>query len=229
MTQNKLMLFTIALLLISQRTHADEQWYTPVDIGQYLDTNAAPTAIELTETAFQTIMQADGSLQEDALRKYRSLRDDWLATHGEEYIKKFDYNKAFLLDSSLSGNLYQFSNLEAKFYITFTYGHSRWHHYYIALANFLVERTPYIDTVFNLPALEQRYSYSFEGLTHGTTIETMEKILGTDYQEYAGQSPQYRKIYYEQYDIEIIIQAQVVKFVQQGKPGWMDSDMKIIK
>jgi hypothetical protein len=54
----------------------------------------------------------------------------------------------------------------------------------------------------------------------------VEALLGGDYYEYAGQSPQYRNIYYEEYNLEIIIQNERVKYIQKGKPGWMDSEMK---
>jgi len=47
--------------------------------------------------------------------------------------------------------------------------------------------------------------------------------------EYMGQSPQYRNIYYEKEDIEIIIQDFIVKYIQKGKPGWMDTPMKYKK
>ena len=74
-------------------------------------------------------------------------------------------------------------------YIKFIYGHSRWHHFYILLKNFIVERDDYIDDIFDLDELEKLYSFTFKGVGHGTTAMEMGEILGSDYYEYMGQSP----------------------------------------
>ena len=224
---NKLILFTIGLLLMSQQSIAEEKWYTPVDIGQHIDSNEVIEE-KLSKAQVKEIFQKETIFKIEALEKYEKLRDQWLETNREEYSNKFKNNKVFHLDKRdhpISANIYEFSKSKAKIYIKFIYGHSRWHHYYIILENFLVERNPYIDEVFNLNELEKIYSYSFKGVTHGTSANEVEEILGNDYYEYPGQSPQYRNVYYEKYNIEIIIQDWAVKYMQKGKPSWMDTEM----
>ena len=221
-------ILTIGLLLMSQQSIAEKKWYTPVDIGQHIDSNGE-TEEKLSKAQVKEIFQKETIFRKESLKKYEKLRDKWIKNNGEEYINKFKNNKVFYLDRKnhpISANIYEFSKSKAKIYIKFIYGHSRWHHYYIILGSFLVERDPYIDEVFNLKELENKYSYSFKGVTHGTSAKEIEEILGSDYYEYAGQSPQYQNIYYEKYNIEIIIQDWAVKYVKEGKPSWMDTEMK---
>ena len=177
------------------------------------------------------MFQKETILREKALQRYEKLRDKWLENNGEEYRKKFKNNKDFHLDRHypVSAEIYRFSKSKAEIHINFLYGYSRWHHYYIVLGDLSVERDPYVDEVFNLNELEKRYSYSFNGVAHGTPFEEAERILGNDYYEYAGQSPQYRDIYYEHHNIEVIVQDWRVKYIQKGKPAWMDTEMKIKK
>ena len=231
MKKNKLMLFTIGFVLISQPSIAEEKWYTPVDIGQHMDSSGV-TQKKLSKAQVKEIFQKEIIFQEEALKRYEKIKDKWLEDNGAEYLNKFKNNKIFYLDRRdhpISASIYEFSKSKAKIYIKFIYGHSRWHHYYIVLGNFLAERDPYLDEVFNLNEIEKKYSYSFKGVTHGIPAEEVEEILGNNYYEYAGQSPQYRNIYYEQYNIEVIIQDWRVKYIQEGKPSWMDTEMKFKK
>ncbi|MBK7884792.1 MAG: hypothetical protein IPJ81_14150 [Chitinophagaceae bacterium] len=57
---------------------------------------------------------------------------------------------------------------------------------------------------------------------HGTTVLEMEKILGTGYEEDIKQMINYREIYYKEYNIEIVIQDEKVKYIKRGKPNWMN-------
>ena len=178
------------------------------------------------------IFHGETVFQKEALNKYERLRDKWLENNGVDYQNQFKNDKVFFLDREnhpISANIHKFSKTKAKIYIQFIFGHSRWHHYYIILEDFIVERDPYIDEVFNLKELEKKYSYSFNGVAYGTTVQELEEILGRDYYEYMGQSPQYRNIYYEKYDLEIIIQDWIVKYIEKGKPTWMDTEMKFKK
>ena len=213
---------------MSHSSIAEEKWYTPVDIGEHVDLNNIGEK-RLNKGQIKEIFQKGTILKDEALKQYEKLRDIWLEKNGTEYQNKFKDNKIFYLDRRnhpISADIYQFSESRAKIYIRFIYGHSRWHHYYIVLANLIVKRNRYIDEVFNLNELEKKYSYSFKGVIHGSTAQEVEKTLGRDYYEYAGQSPQYRNIYYEKHDLEIIIQDWRVKYIQKGKPNWMNTEMK---
>ena len=217
------MVLAIGLLFLSQPSHAAEKWYSPVDIGQHVDSSAVAEE-KLSKAQIKEIFQKGTIFRKEALKRYEKIKDNWLEDNRAEYLNKFKNDKIFSLDRRdhpISASIYQFSKSKAKIYIQFIFGHSRWHHYYIALGNFTAERDSYLDEVFDLDKLEKKYSYSFKGVAHGISAEEVEKILGRNYFEYAGQSPQYRNIYYEQYDIEIIIQDWRVKYIQHGKPNWM--------
>jgi hypothetical protein len=228
MKRSKTLLFIIGMLLMTQPGIAEEKWCAPVDIGEHVDLNDIGVE-KLSKAQAKEIFQRETIFKQEALQKYEKLRDTWLKNNGPVYLKKFEDDKIFYLDRDnhpLSANVYEFSKAEAKIYIRFIYGHSRWHHYYIVLGNFLVKRDSYIDEVFSLNELEKRYSYSFKGVTHGMSAGEVEALLGGDYYEYAGQSPQYRNIYYEKYNLEIVIQNEQVKYIQKAKPSWMDTEMK---
>lgn len=225
---SKLIIIALGTLLMLQQCMAEEKWYKPVDIGQHIDQNNVKEE-QINKSQIKKIFKKGTLFQEDARRMYVNLKREWFTINGADYIKKYKDDKIFYLDNNdhpITANVYMFSKSKAKIHIKFIYGHSRWHHYYIVLGNFLLERDSYIDDVFNLNVLEKKYSYSFKGISHGSSVEEIEDILGRGYYEYAGQSPQYRNIYYEKYNIEIIIQDWVVKYVQEGKPDWMKSEMK---
>ena len=231
MKKNIPIFFTTVLLLISQQNSIEETWYTPVDIGQHID-HDSKIEHKLSKDQVKEIFQKEILFKEEVLKKYEQLRDKWLEDNGEEYLNRFKNDIVFHLDvrnHPVSANIYKFSKSRVKIYVQFIYGYSRWHHYYILLDNFIVERDTYIDEIFNLNALYKKYSYSFRGLGHGSSIEEVEERLGCDYYEYAGQSPQYRNIFFEEYNLEIIIQDWAVKYLQEGKPGWMDTEMKFKK
>lgn len=225
---NTISFLSLGILLMSLQSIAKEKWYTPVDIGQHIDTNNV-TEEKLSKDQAREIFKKDSYLQEDASKQYEKSKNEWFKNNSTEYLEKFKDNKIFYLDKEnhpVSAYVYMFSKSEVKIYIQFIYGHSRWHHYYIVLKDYLIERDPYIDEVFNLNDLEKQYSFSYKGIGSGTSLQKVQEILGNDYYEYAGQSPQYQNIYYEKYNIEIIIQDWVVKYLRKGKPGWMDTEMK---
>ncbi len=214
--------------ILNSEKEETEKYYTLVDIGCHIDSNGV-TEEKLSKNKIKDIFQKETILRKEAFEKYEKLRNKWFENNGNDYIAKFKKNKIFHLDRKnhpISANVYEFSKSKAKIHIKFIYGHSRWHHYYIALRDFSVDRDSYIDEVFNLIELENKYSYSFKGGNHGMYLEYVKKILGNDYYRASGQSPQYQKIYYDKYNIEIIIQDWVVKYLQKGRPTWMDTKWK---
>jgi len=210
---------------------AEEKWYTPVDIGEHIDLNGLEEE-KLSNARVKEIFQKETVFKKDFLTKLEKHRDQWLENNQMDYRNKFKNDRTFHLDRShhpISASICQFSKSKAKIYIKFIYGHSRWHHFYIILRAFLVKRDSYLDEIFGLNELEKKYSYSFKGVTHGTAAIEVEQRLGGDYYEYAGQSPQYRNIYYEKFNLEIIIQNSKVKYIHKGKPSWMDTELKFKK
>lgn len=225
---NMLIIFILGITLMSQESITEEKWYIPVDIGQHIDINYAKEE-QLNKDQVREIFIKDKIFQQKALHKFVNLKDKWFKNNGTEYIKKFENNKIFYLNRNnhpISANVYRFSKSKAKIYIQFIYGHSRWHHYHIVLKNYIIDRDSYINEIFNLIELEKKYSFVFKGVGYGTSLDKALEILGNKYYEYAGPSPQFQNIYYEEYNIELVIQDWIVKYLQQGRPGWMNTEMK---
>ncbi len=204
----------------------EDKWYVPVNIGQHMDLNNIDEEI-LSKTQGRKMFQKETLFTQPFLKQIEGVRDHWLEQNNEKYREKFNDHKVFQLDKAhaVTVDIHGFSKTNVRFYVSFIYGHSRWHHYSILLKVFLIERDDYIDGVFSLRELESQYSFTFNGVGHGTTRKELEEILGSDYLEYRGQSPQYRNIYYQQHDIEVVLQDDLVKYLCKGRPGWMDSNI----
>jgi hypothetical protein len=119
----------------------------------------------------------------------------------------------------------EFSARRARIFVVITLGHSRWHHYYFLLKNFIIDRNNEIDHIFKLNKLQETYTATYQTIGHGSSYEQVENILGNEYFEYTGQSPQLRNIYYEDHNLEVVIQDFHVKYITKNRPGWMNSDM----
>jgi hypothetical protein len=219
--------FILGLLVMATPSLAAEQWFFLEDIGQHLDSRGV-TLVPLSRQQAKELFKKETGLQEKALHQYEKIRDQRLKDFSKTYRHQFQNDKTFHIDKNnlVSASVYAFSKSKAKIHIKFVYGHSRWHHFYIALADFITERDPFLDGVFGLNELEKQYAFSFKGVCHGMPFAEVEEKLGKEFFNYAGQSPQYQNIYYEQYNLEIIIQDWKVKCLRKGKPGWMDTAMK---
>ena len=73
MKRNKYILFTIGLLLTSQKSMAEEKWYTPVDIGQHIDSTYIIEE-KLNEAHIKEIFKKGTFIQEKALKKYEKRK-----------------------------------------------------------------------------------------------------------------------------------------------------------
>jgi len=217
----------VGLCLSSHGVSNKEKWYVQVDIGKYVNSNGATNEV-LRNSRAKSIFQKGTLLSTNFLIAYEATRDQWLKENDDQYVKRFKNYNGFFKDKNhaIKTTLKRFSATKARIQISFIYGHYRWHHYFILLENYTVPRSPYIDDVFGLAALEKKYSYSVKGIGHGLSATDMERVLGEDYWEYAGQSPSFRKVYYEELDVEVVIQHWVVKYINKGRPKFMDTDMK---
>ncbi len=233
MQPSRIIVFSIFIFCIFKSSMAqeiittdEEKWYVPVNIGQHMDLNSIDEDI-LSKTQGRKRFQKETLFTQPFLKQIEGERDLWLEQNNEKYREHFKYNKLFQIDKehSVTVDIHGFSRTNIRLYVSFIYGHSRWHHYDILLKAFLIERDNYIDGVFKLKEQELRYSFTYNGVGHGTTSRGLEEKLGNDYVEYMGQSPQYRNIYYELHDIEVIIQDGIVKYLCTGRPDWMDSNM----
>ncbi len=205
---------------------AQEKWYTPADIGMHIDENNIVQEKLRTKTV-KGKFEHKLNLTDDFLSETEKERDKWLAAN-KQYNNKFKENRLFNLykEHNISLRIKQFTKSQVRLFVIFKYGYSRWHHYYILLKDYIIQRDEQVDKIFELKEQEELYSFSFKGVEHGMNFpETINK-LGNKFSEYAGQSPQYRNIYYKEYNIEIIIQDGTVKYLRKGKPGWMGSNLK---
>ncbi len=202
-----------------------EKWYIPVNIGQHIDRDNIHEEI-LSKTQGRTIFQTETLFTQSFRKQIEGERDLWLKKNNETYKARFKDHKRFQPDKTheVSVDVHEFSKKNVRLDVSFVYGYSRWHQYHILLRAFRIERDDHIDAVFRLKELESRYTFTFKGVGHGTTSTELEKILGNNYFEYRGQSPQFRNIYYRQHDIEVVIQDDLVKYLCKGRPGWMDSN-----
>ena len=113
---------------MSQPSILKEKWYTPVDIGQHMD-SIGVTEVKLSKAQVKEIFQKETIFQKEALKRYENIKDKWLEDNGAEYLNQLRNNKNFHLDKRdhpISANIYIFSKSMAKIYIKFFYGYSRW-------------------------------------------------------------------------------------------------------
>lgn len=207
---------------------AQEKWYSPVDIGQHIDMNNVKQEKppDFAEN-FEINIDSRYRLLPHIIDSFNKETEKWLEKNLEQYLRKFNENKNFSFSDKHQIELIikQFSEDKLRIFVVFYFGYARWHHYYILLRDYLIERNDEIDQIFKLNRLEDIYTFSYKGITHGTSLKEMEHLLGSEYHEYIGQSPQLLTVYYENHDLEVVLQENMVKYLQHGKPGWMNSQM----
>ncbi len=222
---SKIIIFII-LIFLGMHVMAKDQWVKLIDIGEHIDFSEAKEET-INKAQAVKIFQKNDLLTKDALTEMKKIRDGLIKKNKKTFMEKNKKDNSFFLDTKypISIEISRISKTKVNIYILFVYGHSRWHSFYMCIKNYIIKRDADIDEIFNLKELEENYFFSFKGIGHGTAFEYMEKKLGKNYYEYLGQSPQLRNIYYEKYNIEVVIQDFVVKKINKGRPGWMDSGM----
>lgn len=205
---------------------AKDKWVKLIDIGEHIDFNESKEET-INKEQVKKIFQENDLLSKEAMDEMKKIRDNLVKKNKKSFIDNNKNDKSFSLDSNyaISIEISRISKTKVNIYILFVYGHSRWNNYYMRIKNYIINRDTDIDKIFNLKELEEKYFFSFKGVEYGNSFEDMEKKLGNNYHEYLGQSPQLKNIYYEIYNIEVVIQNFIVKNINKGRPGWMDSGM----
>ncbi|MFH1298093.1 MAG: WG repeat-containing protein [Bacteroidota bacterium] len=205
---------------------AQDQIYSPVDIGQHIDANVVKSErLSDAEEIFFLDKDRRGQINPEVLDKFQETRDRWMAEHREEYLSRmFAPDPLFNVDveTPIDVIVTEFSKASVRVNIVFTIGHSRWHHYHMLLKDYLIERNDLVDQLFRLKQLDEIYPTTFEEIGYGSSFPEVLRTLGLNYREYAGQSPQYRNLWFPDHNLEVIIQDGAVKYLQKGKPAWVD-------
>ncbi len=219
---------TLLIFLISGLINtgmSQEKIYHPVDIGQHFDQNGVQEeTLSRVEEIFYLDKDNRSGINPEALQSLIELRDSWMKENREEYLNKFAPDPAFCVDeeSTVDVVIKEFSHDKVRILIVFTIGHSRWHHYHLLLKDCLIDRTDKVDQMFRLKQLEDRYGAAFNGVGHGASFHDLLRSFGLNFQEYVGQSMQYRTLYYPDQNLEVVLQDGIVKYLVEEKPAWVE-------
>ena len=204
---------------------SQEKIYRPIDIGQHIDQNGVrEETLSNVEDVFFLDKDNRSGITPDVYQTFIRLRDSWMEEHREEYLNNFAPDPAFHVDEEAPVDIIvkEFSPDKIRIFIVFTIGHSRWHHYYLLLKDYLIDRTDKVDQMFRLKQLEERYGATFNGLGHGASFHDLLRLVGLNYQEYIGQSLQFRTLYYPDQNLEVVLQDGIVKYLVEEKPAWVE-------
>lgn len=214
-----------AVLSIQIAVMSQEKIYRPVDIGQHIDNNKIlEERLSNVEDVFTLDKDDRKKISPKAYQELLKQREQWMEDNKEEYLSRFASNPAFHFEEEalIDFVVKEFSRSKVHVFIVFTIGHSRWHNYQILLKNYLINRNETVDQIFKLKKLDEIYTAEYHGLSHGSSFPEILKSLGVNYNEYIGQTPQYQNLYFSNHDLEVIIQDGYIKYLQKGKPDWVE-------
>lgn len=210
------LLIVITWMGLSISVMSQETTYSPVDIGQHIDQNGVLSE-RLSDVGEIFYLDKDNrsGIDREAYQTFLDLRNQWMEEHREEYLIQFAPDPVFYVDEEAPVDVIvkEFSHNKVRVYIVFTIGHSRWHHYYLLLKDYLIDRDELVDKIFRLKQIEGLYAATYKGIGHGASFHDLVRRLGLNYREYTGQSMQYRTLYYPDDNVEVILQDGVVKYL----------------
>ncbi len=205
---------------------AEQEWYEPVNIGYYYLNFLPEERIQTKDLEYYFAIDQDDIINLDLKKDLQVAVDEWKKHDDGNISPEFQNDPYFVLNSDykIDYKIDGFSADRVNISFFFEYGASRWHHYLVRIKNLVLPRTTRIDSLFALDELEAMYTIQIRGIGYNSTFEEMEKNLGKEYFEYIGQSLQLRNIYYPGLDVEVCVQDEMVKYIKEGRPGWMDSN-----
>jgi len=225
------LLILIAWIGLFVSAMAQDQTYHPVDIGLHIDANGIQIErLSDVEEIFFLDKDGNGKINQDIYETFRGLRDGWMEEHREVYLtRNFTPDSLFNIDveAPIDVIVKEFSKASVRINIVFTIGHSHWHHYYILLKDYQIARNETVDQIFRVKKLEEVYADTFLGIGHSSPFPDVLRTLGLNYEEYKGQSPQYRNLWFPDHNLEVILQEGYVKYLQKEKPAWVDQSQPI--
>jgi len=213
-------IFLTFLIMLGCSNATAEDWYVLVDIGNH---------------TMESAIKEKKLGPEKALDQFRPSKNYFIPSPDfkQVLISKIDtiklQNKGkyrqlnIYLDSDnpISIEIKKFSKKHINIIVKFLVGGRRWHRYYEVLANYLIPRNVSMDKLTKLEEIEKKYTASYKGIKHGSRWLDLKKQLGEKFQEYPGQSLQYRQIYYPKHNLSVVIQDGIVMYLERLKPGWV--------
>ncbi len=191
-----------------------EHWYRPVDIGEHVDVGGVrPEVVPPTQVLnwfTERRFTPEGEKHFGGIAA--TLPDPPPAAHAHDPA----YRR--VATPTLGAKVREFSERRARVWVLRSTGTSRWHHFFTLVSELVVDRTAGVDAVLGLSELEAQYSASFAGVRHGMKFSELPRLGPC--RDYQGQSPDFRNVYCEEHDIEIVVQDGIVKYVHRGRPSW---------
>lgn len=205
---------------------AQDMTYQPVNTGQHIDANGVDvTDLIHAGDVFYPGKDGNVAIIPDLLRQLTDHRDRWINSSREEYLtRNFASDPLFSVDQEFPVEVLvrEFSANDGWVSVVFSVGYSRWHHYYMLLKDYRINRSPEVDRMFGLDQLVKKYTLTYQDIGYGSSFQDLIHTLGLNFLEYPGQSIQLRTLYFPGADLEVILQDGMVKYLENGKPEWVN-------
>lgn len=198
-----------------------ERWYRVVDIGVHVRRGAsAPTTVAEDELVRWFERQGLTSQLTPAGKQHFGSLAEGLAPEAPD-VHAGDRNYR-PLDGELSVVVSSFSDRHVELRVLRRTGASRWHHYFDLVDELLVARTVAVDERLGLVALHAQYALQVCGVGHGARLGDVIAKLGPQWQEYPGQSPSFRRLYFARCEATAVVQDDIVMYFEPGRPTWLE-------
>ena len=176
----------VVLIFVGQADAKSVRWYRPVDIGYHV-VNEDVSRKSLSEASLREYF-GDSGLSQAGTLHFRGLyqqRLSWIS----DWIKKESArqrNLRRIKQVKFDLHVRRFSKKHVTVWVTSKIAFSRWHSFYVVLAKYQLKRSPFVNQVFNLRALDAKYVPEFLGIGNGTSVAELSARIGSDFEEYRG-------------------------------------------
>ena len=212
-------------ILIPGIIMAQDNWYITINAGQHIQWNNSEET-EVAADQYKRIFNPSGhpDFHPDYYSVLKKLLDEWHSHNTDSITAEISNDPYFWPDTTrrIDYTVFAFNKKYVNVLIYSRYGFSRWHNHLVVLKNLIIPRDPYIYKWLKLREYDRRYCSTFRKIKYGTSMHETERILGTEYIEYPGQSLQLRNIYYKKFNRSFCIQDEIVKTIEKGKPAWLN-------
>ncbi|MFH1653187.1 MAG: hypothetical protein ABIE74_03935 [Pseudomonadota bacterium] len=210
-----------ATLIIASVCSADpnrnEKWFTIDDVGFHI-VNAPELKSLSSDQSLEYFSEKPPHLSKSVLSKIKRVSP-------AKIRGKYKLGKMFSTgDKIIFAEVEKFSHDEVVIKLLQEIGAQRWHHYYYCYRRFLIKREKYIDDIFSLKSMENKFSATYKGVGHGTSMEELKRILGKPDFEYPGQTLQLQEFFYNRPRLYVAIHNFKVYYVKRfiKRPRYID-------
>lgn len=200
-----------------------ERWYRVVDIGVHVRRGtSAPTVGTDDEVVRWFERQGLASrLTLEAKQHFGRLAAALAPEAPDAHAGDRNYRR---LDGELTVVVSSFSERRVELRVLRRTGASRWHHYFDLVSELRIARTSAVDERLGLAALQAQYALEVCGVGHGARLGEVMAKLGPQWQEYPGQSPSFRRLYFARCEATAVVQDDIVMYFEAGRPTWVEQD-----